>query len=483
MAEEQFEHQQGFARSTDEANVRLGRFELMYEELFSEVIEDGVITPDERKRLETMADNFGLDRARLRRLEQALQAAYASRNRTSVTDLSDLEAAPMSVAPLQAATDPMSMMLQHRVKVLEDRVKELEHELADARAHVNVEVDLSEFKAAATGNEEDYKRRLRLDPRDVDALEGLFRVTPEGQRLGIAHALEYLGSKNADALALVQTDRSDGLIRPNAALSRDAWQRLLYHPDTEPLIGEIFSVVVSAVMLGKMSALRRDKKLDKLSAEGRQDPEKTTVQAVRSVHWAASILGLGCPPMYLDPKGDFTMRVALSMPAAITLGHKALSGRNGSELAFMAGRHLAYHREEHFLKVISPTMRGLEDIFLAALSIGNPGLPMNANVKEIVVPIAKAIEPVLDASQIDRLRGHFLRFVELGGRANLLRWSNAVDRTCNRAGFLLSGDLRAAHTVMEFEDPIHLQENMDDLLTFVTSDRLASLQKQIGLRG
>lgn len=480
MAEERFEHQVGFAKSSEQANVRLGRFELMYEELFSEVIEDGIITADERKRLETMADNFGLDRSRLRRLEQALESAYVARHQVSITDLSDMEA-PKSISPLQAASEPMALMLQKRVQTLEARVRELEQELADARAHVNVEVDLSDFKEGAGVNEEDLRRRLRVDPRDVDAIEGLFNVRPQAERLGLAHALEYLGSKNAEALALVQKDRSDGLIRPNAAVSREAWQRLLYHPETEPLIGEIFSVVASAVMLGRMSAMRRDKQLERLSPEGRQDPENSTLQAVRSVHWAATLLGLTCPPLHLEPKGDFTMRIALAMPPAVMLGAKALSGRNGPELAFMAGRHLAYHREEHFLKVLAPTMRGLEDIFLAALSIGNPGLPMNAQVRDIVVPIAKAIEPVLDPAQIDRLRGQFLRFVELGGRANLLRWSNAVDHTCNRAGFLLSGDLRAAHTVLELEDPRNVRSHMDDLLTFVTSERLAQLHKQIGL--
>jgi golgin subfamily B member 1 len=163
------------------------------------------------------------------------------------------------------------------------------------------------------------------------------------------------------------------------------------------------------------------------------------------------------------------------------LGSFALTGRSGPELAFMAGRHLAYYREEHFLKVLVPNMRSLEEVFLAALSIGNPGMPLNSKVKEMVEPIAKAIEPVLEPAQVDKLRGQFLRFVQDGGRANLLKWSTAIDHTCNRAGFLLSGDLRAAHTVLEIEDPRNLREHMDDLLSFVVSESLSSLQKQIGL--
>ena len=133
------------------------------------------------------------------------------------------------------------------------------------------------------------------------------------------------------------------------------------------------------------------------------------------------------------------------------------------------------------MKLLVPSARGLEDIFLAALSIGNPGLPLSAQVKALVVPIANAIEPILEPQSIDRLRGHFLRFVEEGGRTNLQRWSMSVDRTCSRAGQLLANDLKAAHSVYALEDPAHLGEKMDDLMSFVVSDRYAKLRKQIGI--
>lgn len=169
------------------------------------------------------------------------------------------------------------------------------------------------------------------------------------------------------------------------------------------------------------------------------------------------------------------------VPPSSRIGATALSGRSAAELAFLAGRHLACHREEHFVKLLVPSARGLEDIFLAALSIGNPGLPLSAQVKALVVPIANAIEPILEPQSVDRLRGHFLRFVEEGGRTNLQRWATSVDRTCARAGLLLANDLKAAHAVFALEDPTHLAEKMDDLMSFVVSDRYGKLRKQIGI--
>src|SRR5215510_11478247 len=117
----------------------------MYEELFAEVIEDGIITQEERNQLDKMADNLGLDRARLRKLEQALQAAYEARHRIVIKDLSsaDDEPAPATIMPLELATDQRTLALERRIKFLEGRIKELEHELEGARARMSVEVDLS----------------------------------------------------------------------------------------------------------------------------------------------------------------------------------------------------------------------------------------------------------------------------------------------------------------------------------------------------
>jgi hypothetical protein len=190
---------------------------------------------------------------------------------------------------------------------------------------------------------------------------------------------------------------------------------------------------------------------------------------------------MASPAIYADPDFAGTVEMVPSVPPAARLGAGALSGRSSAELAFLAGRHLAWHREEHFVRMLVPRIPDLEEIFLAALSIGNPGLPLAPNVKQLVVPIAKAIEPILEPSAVDRLRGHFLRFVEEGGRTNLQRWAAAMDKTTARAGLLLAGDLHAARAVLAAEDPAKAEEKMSDLLTFVVSDRYAKLRKQIGV--
>jgi hypothetical protein len=484
-----FEHEGTFEKGELTGNLKLGKFEVHYEEIFAEVIEDGVITLEERARLDKAADALGLDRQRLRKLEEALQAAYEARHHVRIREMADEEVEPASIVVRpEIAKDPALLALQLQVSKLTHRVAELERELAEAQEREAVEVDLSEMPAepiqAAEETPDELARRVRANPRDIESLRGLFRIfTRAGdtdRRWLVAHALAHLGAANEDELAVERRHHQEVLIKPTSSLNEQGW-RLLLHPEEEVLTGQIFAVIVPAVLLGRVSALRRDKALPKLDPARKQDPKMSTLQAVRCFAWASAILGMGAPPLYADPEFNGTVEMVPGLPPSTRLGKQALSGRSPFELAFVAGRHLSWYREEHFVRLLVPSTPDLEDLFLAALSIANQTIPLTPEIKQRVAPLARAIEPVLEPAAIDRVRGHFLRFIEEGGRTNLHRWATAADRTAARAGLVLANDLGAARTIFELEDPRTADSKMDDLLIFVTSDRYASIRKQIGL--
>jgi hypothetical protein len=320
----------------------------------------------------------------------------------------------------------------------------------------------------------------------VASLRGLYRAYGKSavdadRRPLVAQALVYLGVADAEEKAVAASGRQGGLIRPSGSLTGDGW-RLLFHPDEELLTGQIFAVIAPAVLLGRVSTLRRDKALPALDPATRQDPKMSTIQAVRCFTWAGQILGLGSPPLYASPESPGLVEMIPGMPPSARLGKRVLSGRSPFDLAFLAGAHLCWYREEHFVRLLVGSIADLEDLFLAALSIANAGLPLSPDIKRRVAPIARAIEPILEPVAVDRLRGHFLRFLEEGGRTNLQRWAAAADRTAARAGLLLSNDLGAAQTVLELEQPDAAASKMDDLIVFATSERYAKLRQVLGLR-
>jgi hypothetical protein len=297
----------------------------------------------------------------------------------------------------------------------------------------------------------------------------------------VAHVLAHMGAASADERALHDTLKPEGLVRPSASLSRESWQRLLIHPDQEPVVGELFAAVLGPVLLGRIAAMRRDGALPRLDPATRQNPATSTLTSVRCFAWAGAILGVQVPPLHTDPSVAETVTMVPATTPALRLGKLALSGRSATELAFLAGEHLSFFRDDAFMRALFHAITELEDLFLAALAIGNPALPLTAPVRARVTPIAQAIEPLLEPVQIDRLRGGFIRFVEDGGRANLQRWANAVDATSARAGLLLSNDLAAAQTVLTLEQPDHAADRMDDLYVFMVGDRFANLRKQLGV--
>src|SRR5262249_33182378 len=163
----------------------------------------------------------------------------------------------------------------------------------------------------------------------------------------------------------------DGLIKPTSSLTEEGW-KLLFHPDEEVLTGRIFGVIAPAVLLGRVSPLRREKALPKPVAAQKEDPKMTTLQAVTCFACRSCILGMGTPQLFADPQFASSAEMVPGVPPATRLGKQALAGRSPFELAFFAGRHLSWYREEHFVRCLVPSTADLEDLFLAALGIANP---------------------------------------------------------------------------------------------------------------
>jgi golgin subfamily B member 1 len=127
-----------------------------------------------------------------------------------------------------------------------------------------------------------------------------------------------------------------------------------------------------------------------------------------------------------------------------------------------------------------PDVEELESLFLAALLLGNPALPVAEHLKARVRPLGEALAPLLEARQLDELRRQFKVFAAGGGRTNLLAWGEAVDKTAARAGLLLCDDLPTAVKLLEREEGAR-GPLLSDLLGFSASAQYSALRRHLGI--
>ncbi len=480
-----FELARGFDKGTLAGGLELGPYAAQYGELFAHALEDGVITAEERERLDKAADNLGISPAQLRELERAMVNAYETHHRVKVTLREESRDAAAAAAPVPSASrEPDQLLAQ--IERLTQRIQQLEEELREARSHVNVEVDLTGLSPAAAIDEsvEQLRAKIRRDPTNPELFARLHHAAAhDGDRdleLRAAQALVLLGAAEPVHAALAAEYQPKGLLTPKRALAPADWNGALIHPEFEVVTGQILSLITPAALMGRVVGLRSEGKLSQAPDSQKQDASKSTVMAVRALAWAATVLGMPTPAIYTDVGREAAYAIVTDLPPYSVVGKAVLSGRTQLENAFLAARHMAYYRAEFFVKVICPAVTDLEDLFLAALLVGSPSLPIANHVKARVEPIGKALQPLLEPERRDALREQFRAFVADGGRTNLQSFRDSVDKTACRAGLLLCGDPSCAARVLADEEgpegPLRA-----DLLGFLVSERHGDLRRRLGI--
>jgi hypothetical protein len=144
-------------------------------------------------------------------------------------------------------------------------------------------------------------------------------------------------------------------------------------------------------------------------------------------------------------------------------------------------------RPDHFVRWphVVPTVAELKVVFLAALKLTQPTLPMKADMEAPVAQYLDVLRKLVPPQLYEQLGVVVQRFLSTKAEADLKRWSNAVDYTATRAGYLMCNDLEVAARLAAAEpvtvgsdDP---KEKVRDLVQWTISDEYFSLREQLGL--
>ncbi|MEO8801309.1 MAG: hypothetical protein ABI551_25680, partial [Polyangiaceae bacterium] len=317
----------------DTGSFKPGDFEAEYETLYSEALAEGDISDEERQRLDIAASALGMPAERLKRLEEALRKAYD--RRASITLAEDDDAvtphpgtladrAPPSMRPGEIAglktippasgsspqTIPPSRASVLPAPTLPPKRDSIHGAMRAPMPAISPEDDGSPTRpnalpALELPTDKALDRYLRQPRTEADELHDRFlEMGHRGaldEQLGVATVLARRSLATTAEREVAKAHKMSALQRPAQPLTTDAW-KLLYHPDQDRTTGEIFAVIASAVLLARVTAMRKQKILPKLDPSKKHDPMTSTVSVVRALGWSAATLGMTAPPIFVAPE-------------------------------------------------------------------------------------------------------------------------------------------------------------------------------------
>ncbi len=372
---------------------------------------------------------------------------------------------PASVAPL-APLRPPPAAAPPKVESLEVREKRAERlfaERADDDALGELEAIAVQAPTRVSIYEKAFAAHRRAGRTDASFLAAL--------------ALEELDSADVDQQVLIEQFRSVGPVRVRASLDDAAW-KALRTPGADDVLTALFAAIENAAIAARVEELRESRKLVVLDPADRLS-EASTASIVRSFQWAARVLSVGCPSLYL--RDDVTTGIAAihAREPSTGLGPSVLSGPSAKDLAFLAGRHLTYYRPGHQVLLYYPEREELTMLLLAAAQVAMPNVAAqstDAAVYALRGRLARHLEPDDRAALAKAVRDLDAR----GGQAALGAWMCSVELTAGRLGMMLCGDLATATALIRSESRsvanLPADVRREDLIAFCASRAHAAMR-------
>lgn len=421
-----------FAALEATGTFKPGSLESQYASLFFDALADGPIGEEDRERLNLAASALGLDDERRSALERGWQRVYQSGAVLGRPDLGfddDEIETSLPVAILRGRAPTPAIV---------------------PRSDVDADVDDLTHMLEQAKQRGDYDAQYRI-------------------------ASVLVRRKGAPALARATLDElgQPMVSQPLRSVAEDTWTALVEPNESFLLVSSIFREIAGAALLARASAFR----LDGRRAPGVSENLATTkVSAVRAFAWCAAHLGVPCPSLQIYPELPKTLDFVPTLPPTVLIG-KPLLEAEPFEVAFECARHLSLHRSEHFVALLVPDVPSLEDVFHAALLLVVSDLPLEPDAMARAQLNRDALKPAIDPEALERLR-HLVRTQVLLGMPNLDAWVDIVERTADRIGLLLSGDLGAAARVMLREGGAARLANLE---TFWVSRAAGALRRELGV--
>jgi hypothetical protein len=269
-------------------------------------------------------------------------------------------------------------------------------------------------------------------------------------------------------------------------LDNELWIKHLFHPGEDPFVGKIFEMITGAAIKAKIKQLKQAKQLPVLDKRFRQhDGDNSPLTLARLFGWAARVLALPCPELYVRGDVPGALAAVLATPPASVAGNTLLTGFSADELAFIVGKHLSCYRGEHYIKSLFPLRLELNMLFWGGVRIVQPGLALSREIADQVqatgAELAKFMEPVY----VEGLRLVVSKLAENHHPVDIAAWTRSVELTACRSGLLMCGDLEVAKRMIAAEadapGDVPREQKIEELTRFSVSPAYSALRAALGV--
>jgi tetratricopeptide (TPR) repeat protein len=330
---------------------------------------------------------------------------------------------------------------------------------------------------------------LQKDPLRVDPYRSLYklylRMHEYDRAWCMCAALSFLRKTDEEEQRFFEDYRPKGMPQVKSRLDNEAWVKNVFHKDENLYIGKIFEMLTPAAIIAKTNQLRSQKQLPTLDRRFKQDPATSTVTFAKTFGWAAQVLGVATPELYVRNDVPGALIAVPSTPPASVAGQTVLTGFTPQELMFIVGKHLSGYRGEHYIKNLFPTLNELKVILFAGVKIVTPEFTVPGEMAQAVNATAMELLKHMQPVQRESLKIVVQRWMEDGAKADLKRWMQAIEITACRAGLLLCADLEIAKKIVAAEQQLPGDlppaEKMKELLVFSVSEQYFAVRKTLGI--
>ncbi len=330
---------------------------------------------------------------------------------------------------------------------------------------------------------------LQKDPMRVDPYRSLYKLYMKMHEFDRAWcmcaALAFLHKADEEEQRFFEDYRPRGMIQVKSRLDNELWVKNLFHKDENLYIGKIFEMITPAAIVAKTNQLRASRQLPVLDKRFKQDPATSTVTFAKTFGWAAQVLAVPTPELYVRNDVPGALVAVPAAPPASVAGQTVLTGFTPQELTFIVGKHLSSYRGEHYIRNLFPTLNELKVLLFAAIKVIIADFQVPGDMAQAVNQTAAELVKYMQPIQRDGLRLVVNKFIEDGAKADLKKWMQTVEITGCRAGLLLCADMDIAKKIISAEPQLpgdlSPPEKMKELLVFSVSEQYFSLRTALGI--